>query len=431
MEKATGFRTITYCFRLYCEQETWLLETQKIYNSVLKFYYSILKQEQGLKELNKQRVMRQLEIMSIGTKGGEELQYPMPFEKVPLYFRRAAINDAIRLYRSYDTGKEKGKNPAEEFAACPVYYKGMYKEFTEHSVTLKLFDGERWNWVTCGIDTCGRSFPDAESMLSPILKIEGKRTMLHVPVRQEVADIRTVGERLNAKENICAVAFPSSDCMAVLVVLSPEGEFLESYFIRGGKELAHRRNLLQQRIEKNRQCMGYGLKKGGTASAKEQRESMVFNEENKALKEKMYHMTDDAAHKVSREIVNFCKVRNIGILVVPNYKQSLNLNQIGFIPANGYEWLGRRIISYVKYKSFGEGIVTATVSTKDIASRCYLCGEKVKKYNKDFRPGTNYYGGKNFVCPNGHQGNSYFNSAMNIGRNFLKSRREAEQSASL
>jgi len=436
MEKNTGYRTITYRFRLMCERQDWFLETKKIYNRVLKFYYDIVKQEQGLTGLNKQKVMRQLEIMSIGTKADDVPKYPIPFEKVPLYFRRAAINDAVRLYRSYDAGRTQGRNPAEEFHTSPVYYKGMYKDFTETSICLKLFDGERWNWITCGVDTCGRTFPEQENMLSPTLKIDGKRAMLHVPVKQEVSDIRPVAERLNQQENICAVAFPSNDCLAVLVVLSPAGEFLESCFIRGGKELAHRRKQLQQRIEQNRKRTGIGQEKREvlTVEAKE-----LPSDENKTLKEKMHHITDDAAHKISREIVDFCKARSIGILVVPNYKQTLNLNRIGYVSATNYDWLGRRIISYLKYKSFGEGIITATASTKDIASKCYLCGEKVKKYNKDFRPGTNYYGGKNFVCPNGHKGNSYFNSAMNVGRNFLKSREqnpvlhrsEAEQSASL
>ena len=65
------------------------------------------------------------------------------------------------------------------------------------------------------------------------------------------------------------------------------------------------------------------------------------------------------------------------------------------------------------------GIVTATASTKDIASCCYKCGGKLKKYNKNHKPGINFYGGKNFICPNDHKGNSYFNSAMNVAKNFL------------
>lgn len=236
--------------------------------------------------------------------------------------------------------------------------------------------------------------------------------MLHVPVQKQVSDIRTAKERLDAKENICAAAFPGNDYMAVLVLLSAEGEFLESKFIRGGKELAHRRRFLIQQIKENRNAMG-------------QKKGNFPEDENKTLKEKVHRITDNAAHRVSREILNFCLEKQASVIVMPNYKNTLDLNSIGYLSATNYDWLGRRIISYVKYKAFGAGIVPATVSTKHIASKCYRCGETIKKYNKDSQPGVRYYGGKNFICSNGHKGNSYFNSAMNVGLNFLQERRKA------
>lgn len=409
MEQTTGFKTITYRFRLFCDREDWLINTKNIYNEVVRFYYEVLLQEPALECLSNMQLLRQLELLTVGSKEERQTKYPVTFGKVPLYFRRAAINDAIRLYRSFSAGRENGANQARSFQTSPVYYKGMYKELTAESICLKLFDGERWSWVNCRIDTCGRQLDGTEKFMSPILKIGNKRTMLHVPVQKQVQDIRTVKARLDAKERICAVAFPSNDCMAVLVLLSPEGEFLESRFIRGGKELSHRRKQILNQIQKNRQCMGAD-------------KVMLPADENKSWKEKMHRITDDAAHRVSREIVNFCKSRNAGIVVMPNYKTALDFNSMNYLTATNYDWLGRRIISYVKYKAFGEGIVPTTVSTKNIAAKCYLCGETVKKYNGDSTPGVRYYGGKNFICPNGHKGNSYFNSAMNVGLKFLRER---------
>lgn len=409
MEQTNGYKTITYRFRLFCDQEEWLTKTKKIYNEVLQFYYEILMLEPELEVLGTMHLMRNLELLTIGSKTEQQTKYPITFGKVPLYFRRAAINDAIRLYRSFQSGKERGANQAKRFQTSPVYYKGMYKDLTEESVQLKLFNGEQWRWVLCRIDTCGRKFSETDKFLSPILKVAGKKTMLHVPVQKQVQDIRTVKERLEAKETICAVSFPSNDCMAVVVHLSAEGEFLESRFIRGGKELSHRRKLLLNRIRKNREQMYSNT-------------IPLPAEENKRLKEKIHRITENAAHKVSREIVEFCKSRNAAIVVLPNYKNMLDFNHMGYLSATNYDWLGRRIISYVRYKAFEEGIVPASVSTKNISAKCYLCGATVKKYNGISAPSVNYYGGKNFICPNGHKGNSYFNSAMNIGRNFLKER---------
>ena len=213
MEQIAGFKTITYRFKLHCGHEEWLKNTKAIYNEVLQFYYAVLLQEPELESLTNMQLMRQLELLSIGSKTERQTKYLVTFGKVPLYFRRAAINDAIRLFRIFSSGKEQGAHQTGSFKASPVYYKGMYKEFTPESVMLKLFTGERWNWVTCELDACGRTFDGTEKFLSPILKIGNKQTMLHVPVQKPVQDVRTVKERLEAKETICAVSFPSNDCI--------------------------------------------------------------------------------------------------------------------------------------------------------------------------------------------------------------------------
>ena len=434
MSKKTGYRTITYRFRLYCDHMHWLKETKQMYNRVLAFYYDVICREPDIWNVPKLKMMRELELLTVGSKAEEstDTKYPVPFEKVPLYFRRAAINDAIRLQGSFRTGEENGAKPAEGFDASPIYYKGMYKEFTSTSIRLKLFNGDKWVWEDCTIDTCGRTMPEEEQMMSPIIVLEKGRAMLHVPVKEEVEDVRTVKERLGDSEKICAAYFPNSDTMAALVVLDETGKLLESRFIHGGKELAHRKKVLLERIEKNRKSMGFDKKAGRTqtfgndetaGNGEDTNEKVLPPNENKSLKEKIHRITDDAAHKVSREIVDFCVEQGVSVIVVPSYKQSMDFNKIGYVGATSYDWLGRRIISYIKYKAFGEGIVTATTSTKDIAAKCYVCGATVKKFNEGCKPGKNFYGGKNFVCPKGHKGNSYFNSAMNVGKNFLEYRK--------
>ncbi len=419
MSSKTGFCTITYRFRLYCENMQLLRETKVMYNRVLKYYYDVIRQETAIWEVPKLQMMRELELLTVGSRGesSDDTKYPFPFEKVPLYFRRAAINDAIRLHRSFRTGEEGGAKSTATFDAAPIYYKGMYKEFTSTSINLKLYNGAKWVWQLCEIDTCGRTMPTAEKIQSPIIVLDKDCAMLHVPVKEEVEDARSAKERLANNEKICAVYFPNSDTLATMVLLEADSTFIKSKFIGGGKELSHRKQILLDRIEKNRQSMGYGKEKWNEW---EEKNGPVPREENKAIKEKIHHITDDVAHKVSREIIEFCKENEVSIIVVPNYKQQLDFSKIGYVSSTRYDWIGRRIISYVKYKSFAEGIVTVTASTKNIAACCNKCGAVVKKYNKNHKPGVTFYGGKNFICPNGHQGNSYFNSAMNVAKNFLQ-----------
>ncbi len=418
MEKKAGYRIITYRFRLYSQRKDWLLETRDIYNRVLGFYMDVLLKEQGLSAISSgQQIMRKLELLTVGARGQDSgsIKYPLPEKKAPLYFRRAAINEAIRIWKSW---QKAGIHPmsleeaeGKSFQASPIFYKGMYKDFTENHISLKLWNGEKWVWESCRLDTCGRIFPAEGKRLSPVLKFSGGKIMLHVPVREEVEDIRTVKERFLAGEPVCGAAFPSNDCLAVLVILDRNGECTKSLFIREGKKLSHSKRQLLNRIKKNRSSMGM--------EGPEEKKKPLPEEENKYLKEKIRNLTNAYAHKVSRQIVDFCEKEGVCILAVPNYKQPINLNQIGYLSATSYDWLGRRIIGYLRYKAFGRGIVVTSVSTKGIASTCHICQEPVKRFNKRNKPSKNYYGGKNFICPNGHRGNSYFNEAMNIGRRFL------------
>ncbi len=428
MEKKTGYSITTYKFRLDCRRPLWLYKTREIYNLVLGFYYKTLRETPELSGLSGRDLLRKLEILTIGRRGQDkaEVLRPLPYGKVPLYFRRAAINDAIRLFQVYRTGEEKGGrtvSPAKGFCTAPVFYKGMCRDFTETGISLKLWNGETWVWEACRLDTCGRKFPEPGQILSPVLKLKEKKAMLHVPVKRPVEDVRTVKERFSEAERICSAAFPGNDCMAVLAVLNKEGKCEESRFIRGGKELGHKKKKLLNRIRKNRASMGF---QNGTAMEGTDAESreMVMKEEraeeeNKYLKEKIRDLTDRYAHKVSREIVDFCEERDIKILVVPNYKTALDSSVFSYLTTAGYDWLGRRIIQYLRYKAFARGIVVTSVSPAHIASICYQCGQPVKRFNKENRPGRNYYGGKNYICPNGHKGNAHFNAAMNIGRRFL------------
>ena len=151
MEKKAGYRTITYKFRLECNYIDWIYATKAIYNNILFFYYEVIKNETELLELNSQQMMRRLELLTVGSREEsiEDVKYPIPYQKIPLYFRRAAINDAIRLYRSYVTGENNGVKHAGRFQASPIYYKGMYRNFSEDNIELKLYDGEKWQWIFC------------------------------------------------------------------------------------------------------------------------------------------------------------------------------------------------------------------------------------------------------------------------------------------
>ena len=260
LEKGTGSITVTYQLRLYHRHQDWLIQTKQLYNQVVWHYYQILMKEFVLLENSNFLLLRMLEEKSVGTKemrerGEEPLWKLMDFPKIPMYFRRAAINTAIGMARSLTRGYAF---QAKRIDCSPIFYKGMYREFLENSIQLKLYNGKKWVWVT--YPYTGRQIPKEGKRLSPVLKVEKKEAYLHVPVELAVEDIRTVKERMEQETLICAVAVPDSDCLAVCALMGIDGLLMDYHFIRGGKAREAQRKKVLKRLEKSRKSRNYSSK---------------------------------------------------------------------------------------------------------------------------------------------------------------------------
>ena len=401
----TGYAIGTYRVRLYDRHFKWIQETKALYEEVVRHFLGVLKQKPELLEQSDFHLLRTLEIHCIGTKEmkaqGILPEYPMNgFPKIPLYFRRSAINAAIVIAKS---AKSCGTEVREHLIhACPMtLYKGMYQEFTDTSIALKLFNGEKWVWVTYPF--AGRDFPKEAERLSPMLVIEKKNVYLNVPIKQIVSDIRTVKERMQEETQICAVAFPDYDVMAVAVILSKDGQEQECRFFRGGKQKEYQKKRILEQIQTSIKSRGLHLD----------------GQENTVLYKRLRQINQHYAHRISRQIVNYCLEKQIKIIVLPNYETSIDFKEKQYMKTDNYRWLGRSIIKNLQYKAFQEGIVVTMVKPYHISDTCSVCGTVVSKYNKGYKAGKNYYGGKLYVCLNGHKGNSAENTAKNIGKYFL------------
>lgn len=317
MDGKTGSAVTTYRIKLSCKHPEWILQTKEIYNRVLLFYYDLLLKNAELLELKNLDLLRKLEQKTVTGRDKVPAEIPLPFEKVPVYFRRAAINAAIGQARSFavllsewnqkkieaeSQGRQWTKKlpvPAKCFHASPVLYKGMYKNFSDESILIKLWSGGAWVWVKHTFHN-GQIFKTAK-ILSPTLVVHKKTVMLHIPVFHEVQDIRNVQERVKAGERYCAVSLTSSDVLATCVIFSGDGHVMASKFIRGGKEFAYRRKCLLNKIYKNREKTGGNLEKG----------------ENRKAWDKLKNLNDYYAHLISSRIINFCRENGAKIIVVP------------------------------------------------------------------------------------------------------------------
>ncbi len=437
-EEKLGFITVTYRVRLYNRHQKWLIHTRQLYNRVVWHYYQILRSKEELLEQGNFLVLRALEEMSIGTKemkaqGKEPLWKLENLPKIPLYFRRAAINAAIGLARtSFTSCKKRGKEKEETFSqvmdASPVFYKGMYREFQRDSIQLKLYNGEKWVWVT--YPYTGREFPLEGTFLSPTLKVEKKAAYLHVPIEKRINYAGTVREQVKEGKRICAVAFPDQNNLAVCAILEGDGSFVGSYFISGGRAREAQRRKVLERLEKSRKSRGFYKERktrtGDGGIEKIERDSSEQGRENQVLYQKLEQINQYYVHKVSREILEYCKRNRIGVIVVPNYENSISFQKKAYLKTNSFRWQGRGIIRNLKYKAFQEGILVTSIRPHLISACCSECGEKIQRYNEGHKASQNYYGGQLFVCPNGHRGNAALNTAKNIGRYFLRSFKKEE-----
>lgn len=512
-----GYAITTYKIQLNYKHLDWFKQTQSLFDDVLAFYYHLIETQPQVLELSNQNLLRHLELQTIKQRDGTLPQTPIPFEKVPLYFRRAAINAAISMYRSYvsklkawgekqiENGECRVENdcaeslcdsdsnqigkadlnqhtqysmlnaqlkkakPLKGKPSAParlhvsmLYYKGMYKDFENGQIMLKLYTGKAWSWVKHHYT--GRPFPKNAELMSPTVVIKKKKVMLHIPVKEEVADTRSAKERVEQAEKFVAVALTGSDTLAVCTTIEPDGSATHPFFIKDGKELAHRRKQVlgyvkrgskkssssessnlskaNQRVENGEWRMENGSPESQSDSDLNQNakgilvqnlQPSTFNfppdivvpkpstigRPNAKLYEKITRLTDHYAHMVSRKIVDYAKAQGAKLIVLPDLQDSFNLRPKAYLGKTPYDFIGRRIVRYAIYKAWQQGIVTMTSKPYHTSTTCSHCGSEISKYNTEYQaPTKNFYGGKNFVCPEGHRGSTALNSARNLGKNF-------------
>lgn len=215
----SGYSITTWRLHLWCRHPEWLRTTQEFYNRIAEFYYNLLLDHTDLWEMGSQQTLRELEIMSIPGRGGRIPSDPLPWQKVPLYFRRAAANEGIASAKSYISrfAQDEKSGRAEKLNAAVTYYKGMYQDFSAKEITLRVWTGDTWTWMHCRLS--GRDFPENVRLMSPSVVFEYKYDMLHVPVRQNNENTATVRQRMQAGCRILCIQFTNSDAFAAGVVI--------------------------------------------------------------------------------------------------------------------------------------------------------------------------------------------------------------------
>ncbi len=388
MSGKQGYSITTWRLRLRCRHPEWLKQTQKFYNLIEKFYYELFLENEELWDLNSQMILRELELLSLPGKEKRTPKSPLPWGKVPPYFRRAAANAGIAAAKSHiSRGKNTPGRKAEQLNSAAVFYKGMYRDFSDSEITLKVWNGEGWEWMRCRL--YGKKFPENGQIMSPSVVLEAEFIMLHVPVKESTRDSDSVKVRMKDGRNICGLQFTNGDAFAVGSIRDKDDHELAVCFFKGGREYEHHCRCVLEKIEKSEKSLG----------------SVHTGRPNKKYWMHLKHLGEHYAHAVSREIIKFCENHDVGVIAVPKYDKDYSRYVMG---ASG-DWspihLSIRIREYLSYKAWKAGMIAIEVNAGGIITCCGSCGGKVVSVDKKTQE---------CVCENGHRCNRYLNAARNL-----------------
>jgi len=388
--KSSGYCTITYKLRLYMDHIDYLILTQKIYNEIILKYYDLLLENMKFLNLSNQYCLRELEKMTIISRKGIIPPNYIDID-LPVYFRRAAINHAIGSVRSYMSSSKNLQESrlAKSFNAPLLYYKGMYKNLSNTSVELKVWNGEDWIWNKAKIN--GRHFNEEEAM-SPTLVINSKFVMMHLPVRKEVKDVTPVKVRMHKENiNILSISFSNTNNFAICIVMDNSGKFINAKFIKGGNEYKNKTTKILSKIKIDRHI-----------------NKKLTQKDHKNYWIKLNNIYTTTAHKISKKIIDYAKENNVEVIAISEQKEG---NEFITRRVGKYSpiYLRHKILEFLKYKAFKESILITEQRSNYTANRCYKCRSKIIRKNT-----------QECVCENGHKHNYYFNTSMNVGLMSLK-----------
>lgn len=226
-------------------------ETVRVYRKAVAFFLNVCRAEWGILEpmvLKKRN--NHLEQLTHRTAQNPEPKYDFDsaFYKMPAYLRRAAAQEAIGAYSSYESNHENwiktgrnGKEPRLTFnrSTMPVLYKGnMFKWTDRCTAKVKIYHRNDWVWLEVSLREQDIRYIemhcDQDKIQSPKLKKQGKRWYLSFPFERTVAfeDV-PVGER-----TICAVDLGLNQ-NAVCSIVRSNGTVVARKFINFPTEKDH------------------------------------------------------------------------------------------------------------------------------------------------------------------------------------------------
>ncbi|MDO4308528.1 MAG: hypothetical protein Q4C77_17050 [Eubacteriales bacterium] len=348
---ASGYSIRTYSLRIHSQHPEWLEQNQKLFGEAETFYLHLLANQELLWSLGSQALMRELEKQTVSSRNNPLPPHPLPWEKLPSYFRRAAINTAITFWRSCQSRGQV--DIPEQIQGTALFYNRMYRNLSSTQVELRIWTGEAWKWLPCTLT--GGSLPDQGSIqwLSPYTVKRHKYFMLHVPVRIPVYDTRKLQQRITAGEPLCGVHFTNTDAFAVACIIDGRERQQAVRYFKGGRQYQHQCSKALASIAKS------NTSHGAEGQPRANQRYWMY----------LKHVNDHWANRISKEIIDFCMENGATVIAVADYHPDFEravMTKVGnWSPLH----LSTRIRNCLLYKAWRNGILIANIPSFNTAAK--------------------------------------------------------------
>lgn len=187
--------------------EAWHTQTKALYNQVIAFYFELYQAHPGWLDLDQQTALVQAEKLTHRTDHNPSPIWPLAEAipaNMPAMVRRAAINAARGAFKSFHSNYYRWQKQKEKFEAKgkrlhhrpPVpprlfnfnlpFYAGMFKERTDSSIMVRLYNGKSWQWVKLHLVKRAEPIPAEWAAGCPVLVKRRDRFCLHTPLEKKV-----------------------------------------------------------------------------------------------------------------------------------------------------------------------------------------------------------------------------------------------------
>ena len=349
--------------------------------------------------------------------------FSQTFPEFPNRYRRSVIKDSIGKARGYltakrnweRTGKKKGQPGLPTPANHPTLYAGTCAlsldelDLRNSFVRLKVYDGEKWIWAHYPT-LYNRYFEQRRAdetwkMESPKLILSKKQAAIHFLQSKTITAKKIVESKQDP--DLVTVAVDLNVKYSAVITVRQHGNIIETRFVSDEGLDQHRYGHLKKIAKKQWQSD----------------QPIKGEHSNQQLWAHVRRQNTDAAHQVSRAIVEICENYPGCVLV---FERLRKIKQSGASKSRRRNrkqanQLKGQMNQLAKEKAYASGVVSVEVNPHGTSQYCARCGCKGVRFTLQAGQRVTGKGGKLFSCPVCHyECHADFNASVNVHHSFFR-----------